>query len=602
MQTVTPLFESICATPGWRTLVRVTIDGTTYTMADLISLSKETQTMENVAQLIGNVMSSTATVNFIPSDPVPTAAEVNIEICVTDGTDTSEWIPHGTFYVSQRKKSAFGSGDAIELTCFDAMCKTDALYATSTLFDTWPQTDTDVVDEIASIIGVTVDSRTRLNGYAVPYPGEYTMREILQYIAVTNCGNWIITPDDKLRFVPVVTGVSPDTFTIGLSVGMYEDLGLTDAYTGVNLYYNDETAFVSGTDTVVLEADCPWATQAIADAMLTELTGYQHQGFNASGATIPPHAELGDVAVVNSTPFAIDSIVVDYGSLYRPSLESPGPDDVEQEYPYLSPAERELKRTVKVAQEYYGTSVTHGSGITVTRTDGGNTYNSINLNSDQFVATDANGNMIMVMDFVNQIFKWLGDIVIEDGSIVLDNLDPEVTNYITSTANGILAQVQQMNYVQLDDGDTHIDPADPDKQYTLAEVYQMLYSQINQTAEQISFDFGSRIEGITGTDDPEASFDNLTDVTSNLAELNAHFIFESNGTMRIVVSNSVYQLKLANDGMEILGENGNPVCKFTANQTVLPQETVIPEGGTLTMGKFRWIPRDNGNLSLIYVG
>ena len=134
MQTVSQLFEDICSTPNYTTRVRVTVDDTVYTMSELISLSRSVQSMESVSKLIGNAMAGTAKVTFIPSSPVPTAAEVKIEICVTDGTDTSEWIEHGTFYVSKRYRSEFGSGDAIELVCYDSMCKTDSQYASQTLF------------------------------------------------------------------------------------------------------------------------------------------------------------------------------------------------------------------------------------------------------------------------------------------------------------------------------------------------------------------------------------------------------------------------------------------------------------------------------------
>ena len=72
--------------------------------------------------------------------------------------------------------------------------------------ETWPMPVETAVNDIASRMGVSVDSRTVLDSnFPVQYPvdddGDMTMREALGRIAVANAGNWIITDDGELLLV-----------------------------------------------------------------------------------------------------------------------------------------------------------------------------------------------------------------------------------------------------------------------------------------------------------------------------------------------------------------------------------------------------------------
>ncbi|MDO4381428.1 MAG: hypothetical protein Q4D20_11225, partial [Clostridia bacterium] len=62
----------------------------------------------------------------------------------------------------------------------------------------------------------TLDSRTVLktgSAYQVDYPTNYTMTQILGFIGACNGGNWVITPENKLRLIPIVP-LSSETFDI----------------------------------------------------------------------------------------------------------------------------------------------------------------------------------------------------------------------------------------------------------------------------------------------------------------------------------------------------------------------------------------------------
>lgn len=55
-----------------------------------------------------------------------------------------------------------------------------------------------------------------------------------------------------------------------------------------------------------------------------------------------------------------------------------------------------------------------------------------------------------------------------------------------------------------------------------------------------------------------------------------------------------------NDSFDV-NVNGNAVATFGVDGATMPNAT-IPDGGSLTMGRFKWSPRTSGNLSLLYIG
>lgn len=125
---------------------------------------------------------------------------------------TSEWLPQGVYIVDTRERSINESGlPVLTLHGFDAMLKTEQAFESSTI--TGDSTDTQMVAEIASIIGVEVDERTYAlmdKAYTIPLPTGYTLREVLGYIASMYVGCFIMSEDGKLRLVSMLE-LPPET-------------------------------------------------------------------------------------------------------------------------------------------------------------------------------------------------------------------------------------------------------------------------------------------------------------------------------------------------------------------------------------------------------
>lgn len=117
----------------------------------------------------------------------------------------SEWLKKGIFYIDTRTNTKNRDElDILRLHGYDAMLMTEQSYPESKI--QWPALDISVVNEIADTIGVHVDPRCipYLNRqYMIPYPANYSMREVLGQIGGAYGGNWIMNDNGELQFIPL---------------------------------------------------------------------------------------------------------------------------------------------------------------------------------------------------------------------------------------------------------------------------------------------------------------------------------------------------------------------------------------------------------------
>lgn len=110
------------------------------------------------------------------------------------------WLQKGVFYIDTRETDRITGITTIH--GYDAMLKAEQMFLTEQTEDDWPKPMSEVVAEIAERMGVTVDSRTVVSDtFQAEYPLDYTMREVLGYIAVAHAGNWIMTDAGELRLI-----------------------------------------------------------------------------------------------------------------------------------------------------------------------------------------------------------------------------------------------------------------------------------------------------------------------------------------------------------------------------------------------------------------
>lgn len=136
-----------------------------------------------------------------------------------------------------------------------------------------------------------------------------------------------------------------DKFFVGLDLTSVEDNGLQRPISRVTFLLDDENSVTAGDDTgLELLADCPHATQEMANTILAQVKGYKYQMFSADDAALDPAAELGD-GVTAGGIYSVISRMNEDGSGF-PSITAPGEAELEDEYPAGGPMTQTFDRKI----------------------------------------------------------------------------------------------------------------------------------------------------------------------------------------------------------------------------------------------------------------
>jgi len=154
----------------------------------------------------GNAYTASLTLSLF-TDNVPRAATIKRYIRLRNGNQVSEWIPKGTFFTNTR-----ADDDGYwTIEAYDSMRKAEVVWTPDQSLE-FPLSMPAAAEEFARILGVQLDSRTVLSAnYTIDYPAnDYTIRDELCFIAAAHGGNWIITDENKLYLVPLLSA-PPET-------------------------------------------------------------------------------------------------------------------------------------------------------------------------------------------------------------------------------------------------------------------------------------------------------------------------------------------------------------------------------------------------------
>lgn len=119
----------------------------------------------------------------------------------------------------------------------------------------------------------------------------------------------------------------------------------------VILNVDGETYYQSGDDTgATVEADCPWATQAMADSVLSQMKGFVYKPFSGYDALLDPSAELGDAITAGGHYGVLAQMGRSLDRQAAATVGAPGVDEIEDEYPYKT---KQRKATDRVLAKAY---------------------------------------------------------------------------------------------------------------------------------------------------------------------------------------------------------------------------------------------------------
>ena len=363
MQTTSQTWKDMIASGSYLLQTRADINGVSYdaTTAPVVTRGLT----DGSAFTVGGCSAATLSLSLVTTDSIPTAARVRMwmrliseggsaggaeELVVSGDTlvisgqtvtlgqdaSASEWLPIGTFYVSKRDRDWITN--LVTIQAYDPMLRINQTFSS---VSTWPRTMAQAVTEIAALMEVEVDSRTweHIPAVSIPDPTGSLISVVLREIGALAGGNWIITPEGKLRLVPL-TGqpAAADCQTIE---GILQKLTIGDTVTvsGVKGTDPSGTVYSAGTDTgYVLDIGTnTYATQALINALNTKVNGIVHIPYKANGAIYDPALELGDPVMYASL---VRSVLMNetctYGVAFRSDASAPVRDESESEYPFQS--------------------------------------------------------------------------------------------------------------------------------------------------------------------------------------------------------------------------------------------------------------------------
>lgn len=234
---------------------------------------------------------------------------------------------------------------------------------------------------------------------------------------------------------------------------------------------------VSGSDTGrTLTALQPDGTNAMAASILTKVSGYKHIGYDGRKALLDPAVELGDAVTVDGYYVPLIALDMTLDPMLAPDISAPDADEIDDEYPYKSPTQRQIERNMakarslitKTSEEImlkvegidgkYTEVKTTLDGLTVTDASGTTKINGSSIKTDNLYVAAANITGTLTADQIQTGSIRVGDL--KDGSnyatkTYVDNnaglsaseVDQAIETYIDETS--ITAEKLRGRYVQL---------------------------------------------------------------------------------------------------------------------------------------------------------
>lgn len=349
------------------------------------------------------------------------------------------WIPMGEFYVDSRERLK----NIWVYTCFDKLYLADGAFLSNL---TYPATMQAVWDEICGRLGYTYDSSVVINpNYKIPAgPAGSTMRQTMGFIASANGASVFVGRDGTIKFKRFTASAAPD---FEMDESDYHRLVLTNpekSYSRIVIGYDGEEGvrFEAGTgsENETLYIDNPYATQAMANALLMQLNGFSYVPIDMSARGYP-HLEPGDVIEFErkesmswqdanlswqDAHFPWDGVYRQQTTLlvqsftYRGglvmSLESPSSSEQQSEFPTPGPITQEINRlnrdAVKLGRKYYGVGFTRENGFQLNREDG---LSEVIWNSD-VMDWKVDGERVLYLDVLERKLKFNGHLEAATGT------------------------------------------------------------------------------------------------------------------------------------------------------------------------------------------
>ena len=247
---------------------------------------------------------------------------------------------------------------------------------------------------------------------------------------------------------------------------------------------NGDVVGVSGSDTGrTLTALQPDGTNAMAAAILAKVSGYKHIGYEGSEALLDPAVELGDAVTVDGFYVPLIALDTTFDPMLAPDISAPDADEIDDEYPYKSPTQRQIERNFAKTRSLI-TKTSEEIMLKVEGLDG--KYTEVKTTLDGLTVTDASGTT-----------------KINGSSIKTDNLYVDAAN-ITGTLTASQIQTGSIRVGDLKDGSNYATKTYVDNNAGLSasEVDSAIETYIDETSITAEKLRGRYVQLLASSNDP----------------------------------------------------------------------------------------------------
>lgn len=367
-----------------------------------------------------------------------------------------------------------------------------------------------------------------------------------------------------------------DSIFLGSRAGRLDIGDIPSNISRVNLSVDSETYYTAGNDTGrTLEVTCAWASQAMANSILSAVQNVEYQPYTAGEALMDPAAEIGDGVVVGGIYSVVANENMSFSRLYNSEISAPDLDEVDDEYPYESlerrQYDRELARTRSMISKSASEILLQVEGIAK---DLEGQISSISVKVDSITLDVSNGSTSSTISLK------AGDVTISSETIQMDGL---------------------VTFTGLSSGTTTINGA-------CIKTGQIDADRLNLTGAITFSDLSSSVQGdindAQSTANSAYSLANAANNTANNAEDKVE-AWSYRGTTYIdgskIQTGTVEASVLRGGTVELLASNGSSVgdITITSTETGIGLEFTTNRGGirTTSAGNW-WVDASGGSFGL----
>ena len=349
----------------------------------------------------------------------------------------------------------------------------------------------------------------------------------------------------------------PDKHFVGLAITSFKNNGKKRPISRVTLMVDNDNAVTSGDDTgIELSANCPHATQAMVDAILAQVKGYQYQMYSADDANLDPAAELGDGVTVNGI-YSVIARIDDDGSGYA-SISAPGEEEQKDEYPAAGPMTQKFDRQIAETRSQITKTAEQIRLEVANEVEGLSTSFTVELGKISARVDDAEGSIEVAITTLDglTVTDSSGTTKIKGSSIETGTLYVSAAN-VTGTLTA--DQIKLTGSISWSDLSSSVQD-DINDAYTMAEDAQTVANDVDDVVSGWTYRGTTYIDGemlMTGTVKASSLQGGTVDILDASGSSVASMYIEKTSTVGLTID-SDYSLRLLSaDNLYLEGENAS---------------------------------------------